>query len=510
MRVDEQVLRWRGRRASAWATAAMVALLAALLAGQAAAATRFVAPSGNDGNPGTLAQPWRTVQKAADTAAAGDTVLVRAGIYGERVTIRVSGNATSGFITFRNYPGETPVLDGTGVPEDAGNGDKGGFYLFNRSYIRIQGFEIRDYRTASSANTPGGIWVVGIGSHIEIISNRVHGIATTAADGNAHAIAFYGTGAPASLRDILIQGNRVYANRLGFSEAVVLNGNVQRFSVVGNRVHDNDNIGIDAIGFEGVSPDPAYDQARNGVISGNMVYANSSADNPAYAGDLGADGIYVDGGRDIVIEGNFSYRNDIGIETASEHAGRGTTGITVRNNFVYRNAIGGILMGGFNTNRGYAERIRIVGNTLFENDRLQWGLGEILLQHDVRNSVIKNNIVRANTQGRLVMNPFLANTGNTLDYNLYWAPAGTLLRWQWTKTFYTTLAAWRGVTGGEGHTLVADPKLVSTTTPDLHLAAGSPAIDAGQNTSLAGSQDIDGAARITGARIDIGADERAP
>jgi len=32
-----------------------------------------------------------------------------------------------------------------------------------------------------------------------------------------------------------------------------------------NTIHDDDNIGIDAIGFEGVSPDSAYDYARKGV-----------------------------------------------------------------------------------------------------------------------------------------------------------------------------------------------------------------------------------------------------
>ncbi len=39
-------------------------------------------------------------------------------------------------------------------------------------------------------------------------------------------------------------------------------------------IHDDNNIGIDVIGFEVTSPQVAYDQVRNGVISGNTVYSN--------------------------------------------------------------------------------------------------------------------------------------------------------------------------------------------------------------------------------------------
>jgi len=479
-----------------------------MLTAPTVAAIYYVSPSGNNANPGTLAEPWKTIQRAVNAATPGTTILVRAGVYRERVTINRSGSQAGGFITLSNFSGEKPVLDGTGLAPDPGNGDMGALYLFNRSFVRIQGFEIRNYRTASGDNTPAGIWVVGQGTNIELIGNNVHHIATTANGGNAHGIAVYGTGAQAALRNVVIRANTVHHNILGFSEAVVLNGNVDRFEVSGNRVYANDNIGIDAIGFEGVSANPALDQARNGVISGNTVYDNSAEANPAYGGDLGAGGIYIDGGRNIVVERNVSYRNDIGIEVASEHAGKGTSNITVRNNFIYRNVIGGFFTGGFNVNRGFADRIVFVNNTLFENDRLQWGLGEILLQHDVRNSQFRNNIVRANSQGRLIFNPFTVNTANTLNYNLYWAPPGAPLRWQWRKTVHATLAAWRTATGGDGQALVADPRLASTTTPDLHVQATSPAIDRGQTLAVSGTQDIDGAARITGARIDIGADER--
>jgi hypothetical protein len=59
-----------------------------------------------------------------------------------------------------------------------------------------------------------------------------------------------------------------------------VDGNVTNFVITNNVVHDNDNTGIDVIGFEGVSPDPAYDYARNGTVAGNTVYNISAINNP--------------------------------------------------------------------------------------------------------------------------------------------------------------------------------------------------------------------------------------
>src|SRR5438445_13762693 len=71
----------------------------------------YVSTTGDDSNPGTQTAPWRTIQHAADTVRAGSTVNVRGGVYEELLSIKASGNATDGFITFRSYPGETAVLD---------------------------------------------------------------------------------------------------------------------------------------------------------------------------------------------------------------------------------------------------------------------------------------------------------------------------------------------------------------------------------------------------------------
>jgi hypothetical protein len=73
------------------------------LLGQAASGkTYYVATDGNDTNNGSIDAPWATVQHAADAVAAGDTVLVRGGVYNAYAGFKKSGSAASGFITFAN------------------------------------------------------------------------------------------------------------------------------------------------------------------------------------------------------------------------------------------------------------------------------------------------------------------------------------------------------------------------------------------------------------------------
>ena len=215
--------------------------------------TYYVAATGNDGGPGTLAQPWHTIQHAVDSVSAGDTVLVRGGTYNEAVFINVSGSAVNGAVKLQNYPGETAALDGSGF--SSADGDIG-ISITDQSYITIQGFEIRNYSTTNSNATPMGIFVTGASHHIQLINNHIHNIETHAgANGNAHGLAVYGSSAPASIHDLLIQGNELDHLLLGSSEALAVNGNVEFFTAAKNIVHDNDNIGMVFIGFEGVAPD---------------------------------------------------------------------------------------------------------------------------------------------------------------------------------------------------------------------------------------------------------------
>ena len=72
------------------------------------AATYYVATNGNDADPGTLAQPWKTLQHAADRVAPGDTVEVRAGDFAG-ASFATSGTATRQIVV-EAYAGESPSI----------------------------------------------------------------------------------------------------------------------------------------------------------------------------------------------------------------------------------------------------------------------------------------------------------------------------------------------------------------------------------------------------------------
>ena len=89
-------------------------LALAVLAGSLSlsAADRFVAPTGDDADPGTVGAPFRTIQRGADALRPGDTCFVRAGVYRESVTLRQSGEPGRP-VRLAAYPGEVVVLEGT-------------------------------------------------------------------------------------------------------------------------------------------------------------------------------------------------------------------------------------------------------------------------------------------------------------------------------------------------------------------------------------------------------------
>jgi len=81
----------------------------------------IVAPWGNDGSAGTLAAPFRTIQRAATLANWGDTVLIRGGTYRETVHPAHSG------VTFTRYGNESVTVSGADVVSGF-SGYRGGIY----------------------------------------------------------------------------------------------------------------------------------------------------------------------------------------------------------------------------------------------------------------------------------------------------------------------------------------------------------------------------------------------
>lgn len=463
-----------------------------------------VSASGSDGNPGTSGSPWKTIQKAATTATAGSTVHIHAGTYNERVTIGVSG------VTFTNAGDGAVVIDGTGLSVSGGAGAL--VWIDSRSDLVLDGLEIANYSTTNASDLIVGVYVTGSGTNLALRNLNVHHIRNAArpSAGNAHGIAVYGTSGTSAYGNIVIDGCTVANCALGSSEAVALNGNVDGFQVTNNTVHDNNNIGIVLIGWEGTAP--ANDQARNGVVRGNRVSNITSFGNPAYGSGRSAGGIYVDGGRDIVIERNIVSTCDLGIEVGCEHGGMTASNVRVRDNVLYRNNVVGLIFGGYDATRGFVLNCTFTNNTLYQNDTTNSGSGEILIQKSHDNT-IRQNILFTSGQKIAMTNPFgPANSyANSSDWNLVYAPGGAATSFEWQQISYASLLPFRGATGQEANSLFGDPMFVNSggATPDVHLQPGSPAIDSGDPSFVAasGETDLDGGARIAGARVDIGADE---
>src|SRR5690348_3127939 len=67
----------------------------------------IVALNGNDANPGTLALPFATIQKAVNVVPVGGTIAIRGGTYALLTNIQIKRSGTAaGPITMTSYPGE--------------------------------------------------------------------------------------------------------------------------------------------------------------------------------------------------------------------------------------------------------------------------------------------------------------------------------------------------------------------------------------------------------------------
>ena len=124
----------------------------------AAGRTYYVAPGGSDTGPGTAGSPWATLQKAAATLEAGDTVYALEGTYAGGVTPLKTGSDHR-YLSFRAYPGETPVVKG-----GAGHG----FDLSGKSWIRIEGFRVE-------GNAKNGIHLGAFAHDVEILDCELAG-----------------------------------------------------------------------------------------------------------------------------------------------------------------------------------------------------------------------------------------------------------------------------------------------------------------------------------------------
>ena len=316
-------------------------------------------------------EAYTTLSKALSVAKAGDVILVREGIYNEEISLSKSGTANA-YITIRNYPGETPVLDGEGMET---------IFNFNgQDYINFEGFKIQNIKNKQWA---AGVYLGGGEKNINIRNLEITGIINpkpTSENYGANPLILYGEKSE-SIANVVIENCYVHDNVTGWCEAISVAGNCENIQVLNNRVDNNGNIGIDFCGNFGYAP--SNDQPRNCVARGNVI---SNCNSP-YATSYG---LYADGAYDILFENNVIYNSQGGIEIGAEEKTSNKVGdIIVRNNLVYGCSENGITVGGYETGLGNVDNVLISHNTVVNNNC------ELTLSK-CSNITIQDNIFKAN------------------------------------------------------------------------------------------------------------------
>ena len=274
-------------------TMPMWAWLAVLLSAPAFPAEFHVAIGGSDADPGTVAQPWATLQHAADSVSAGDTVIVHPGAY-DGFDLRTPGLADA-WIRFLAEPGV--VID----QPNAVTGD--GVNVENSAYVLIEGFTVQ--------GAPGAIrngFRAALSHHVTFRDNR-----TFDNDQRGFLTGF--------VDDAVFEGNEA-AGTLD-EHGIYVSNSGDRPVIRDNYLHGNNGAGIHMNGDLSAGGD--------GLITGAIVERNVIVDN----GLGGGAGINADGVQDSVFRNNMIIGNHAtGIALFAQDGADGSKRNLVANNTV--------------------------------------------------------------------------------------------------------------------------------------------------------------------------------
>lgn len=140
----------------------------------------YVSLSGNDSNPGTHAEPWRTITHAARTVTAGDIIQVSAGNYGHENIVPRSGITIIGngaIIEFGDNP--EPNLRGIAV------------YMSHKRNVSFENLEIRGYPIA-----------------VYLFSTQDSVVSNTVIDGTSHEGLFLDSSRNNTFENIIIRNSK--------------------------------------------------------------------------------------------------------------------------------------------------------------------------------------------------------------------------------------------------------------------------------------------------------------
>ncbi len=366
-------------------------------------------PDCSNSGSGSAAQPFCTISKAASTAVAGQTVVVKGGEYSENVTVGNSGTSTAP-ITFTAAPGEEVTV----------RGKSHGFTISDRSWITVRGFRVTE-------TTGDGIYVTN-STGIAIRENDI-----------SYA------GLPQSGK--IAKGIRL--------------GSVTNSLVIDNTIHHNSDFGIYLLnGTTGVTV------RRNDVSYNARQYERAAA------------GIDVYGSHDNVFEFNVLHHNeDTGIEFRN-----GSSNNLVVSNISYLNGDHGIDM----TN---CPGQRVISNSVYKNVTAGINVEGTSTGVTLANNIsVDNGINSPRSHGNIRVETG-SMPGISLDYDqLFLHTPDTMV--VWGSKSYPSLAAFVAATGQESHGIEEDPLFEAPDAGNLHLVAGSPAIDSA-NSAVSGEDDVD-------------------
>jgi hypothetical protein len=281
-------------------------------------------PQASDSNPGTEDLPWKTIQKAANTVLAGDTVIVKTGNYDERVILPSGKSGTeSAKITFKAEPRRTVYMKGF-------RGDR-------NNYIRIEGFNIT-YDAGGWLG--GGIWLDG--NNWEIVDNYFYDVAGAAIQPTWQS--------GRSVNNVYLAKNKMYKCNKGF---IVSGSNWL--------VEDNE---VERLVYYNEDADYSRFFGENHIIRNNYFHGTRQEE----IGTSHVDGFqtFDNNGsfaRNIIIENNkvFGFFHEgIMIGNATEGA---VENITVRNNIFANSASWGICAYGVSNLKVYNNIFAYIGSS---------------------------------------------------------------------------------------------------------------------------------------------------
>jgi parallel beta-helix repeat protein len=459
----------------------------------------YVSTGGNDAGPGTDAQPYRTIGKAASLAEAGDTVLIHGGIYYEDVIPSNSG-APGQYITYENYGDGEVIID-------AQNGSRAGCIEINdKSYLQFRGLTVRGAN--SSITWPRAGIAVTDGSSYIILDN------ITAYD-NYFGIMAYGETTP--VRFITVENSKTFdpTTEIGNTHyGIFFYMKVYDSSIVNNHaaytLPEAQSYGIEvSTNYPGVQADGA----RRIVITGNEVDHNESlgihtwnavgvliSDN--YLHHNGATGIQIeDGSEDIVVENNLSENNAQSYEYETGAWIDGSRNVLVRNNILRDNKIG--------LNVTTSDRVIVHDNYIYLNNRGAENLlnaAGLIVSKEVSNVSIAHNTFYHNSASSAqrgganfgspespcenisFKNNVVSETaspwdliqescsGLVSDYNGFFNTRALSIAWNEDSYDW---ASYLAASGQDAHSLTQDPLFVDPAGLDFRLQPSSPLMGKG-------------------------------